>query len=186
MSIDYSIESALPYTESLDELSENFAVAYKGLTNKLEDENKRFARVLLVDDVTNDGGDGYNLDDYAAASTISGPDTLVMRESMLNGLADSVFTEMHARLSSIEADEIKGESGYSSPFYIAVWTLLRLGYLSHPDFPPDNVSDRIINILPERFREGEEKSLALVRKSQFPEAADKVDYTFIPDRPQGR
>lgn len=183
MSADYSIESALPYTEPLDELSGNFALAYKGLIKQLEDEDKRFARVLLVDDVTNDGGEGYNLDAYTTASTLSGADTLVMRESMLNGLADSVFSEMRTRISSEEAEEIKSESGYSSSFYIAVWTLLRLGYLSHPDFPAERVSERIINILSESFREGEKKSLALVRKSQFPEAADKVDYTFIPNQP---
>lgn len=181
MSVNYSIESALPYTESLNELSGSFAAAYKGLIKKLEKEDKRFTRVLLVDDVTNDGGEGYNLDNYTTASTLSESNTLVMRESMLNDLADSVYSEMRTRFSSEDEEEIKSESGYSSPFYIAVWTLLRLGYLSHPDFPAEQVSERIINILPESFREGEEKSLALVRKSQFPEAADKVGYTFIPD-----
>lgn len=181
MSVNYSIESALPYSESLDELSGSFVVAYKGLIKKLEEEDKRFARVLLVDDVTHDGGEGYSLDDYTAASTLSGPDTFVMRESMLNGIADSVFSEMQTRLSNEELEQVNGEGGYSSPFYIAVWTLLRLGYLSHPDFPAERVSERVINILPESFREGEEISLTLVRKSQFPEAANRVDYTFIPD-----
>jgi len=181
MGVNYSIESALPYTDTLNDLSRRFTLAYDVLTKRIESENKRSVQVLLVDDVTNDGGERYDLDAYTAASILNNPDTLVMRETMLNGLADSVFADMQTNLSEEEKAAIKTNRGYSSPFYIAVWTLLRLGYVTHPDFTQDRISERIINILPESFRDGEEESLAIVRKSRFPEAADRVEYEFIPD-----
>lgn len=54
-----------------------------------------------------------------------------------------------------------------------------LGYLSHPDFPPDKVSARITNTLPEMFRAGEEESMAIIWKTRFAQAAEQVDYIFI-------
>lgn len=179
MKVDYSVECALPYTEQLDVERDKFAVAFSGLARQFEEAGKQFTRVLLVDDVTNEAGGNYDLTAYTAASTNGNQETFVMRESMLNGLADEVYADLSSKLSADELAKLKSDEGYSSPFYIAVWTLLRLGYVAHPEFPADKVSEKIVNVLPESFREGEEESMEIVRKTQFPQAADQVEYVYI-------
>lgn len=180
MAVDYSVECALPYHEDLEPERERFSVALSGLAKHIEEKGNSYSRVLLVDDVTNEAGSDYDLDSYTEASR-DGKDTLVMRESMLQGLSDSVYADMETRFPVDELAKFKNEKGYSSPFYIAVWTLVRLGYLSHSNFPQEQVSVRVANVLPESFRRGEEESLEIVRKTQFPQAAEQVEYVFVND-----
>jgi hypothetical protein len=175
---DYSVECALPYTVDLESKREKFSLAFSGIAKQIQESGKTYSRVLLVDDVTNDAGTDYNLTAYTEAST-GGYGSLVMRESMLSDLSDEVFAKLQGSLSAEELAELKTEFGYASSFYIAVWTLVRLGYLTHPDFPADQVSEKIVNVLPESFRKGEEKSLEILRKTEFPQAAEQVEYIFV-------
>lgn len=178
--IDCSIECALPYVEDLDGIENTFQLALDGLVRQLGAEGKTYTRVLLVDDVTNDGGPGYDLATYIAASVGSGgPDVLVLRESMLDDLAAEIYPELATSMEPAALARLKSEKGYSSPFYIAVWSLLRLGYVTHPDFDADRVAARIVNILPEVFREGEEESMDIVRHTLYAPAAERVDYIFV-------
>jgi hypothetical protein len=175
MAIDYSVECALPYALDLSDEQQKFELAFNGLANRIRESGQTFHRVLLVDDVTNEAGEGFDLNAYSNASANN--NTLVMRESMLNELAGSLLEQVD--LSHDEITELKTEAGFSSPFYIATWTLLRLGYLEHPDFPPEQISARIANVLPENFREGEEESMRIISNTPFRQAVEQVEYTYV-------
>lgn len=179
MKVDYSIECALPYTGDPIAEQSKFELAFCGLVKQFEANGEQYSRVLLVDDMTNNAGEGFDLDAYTDAATNHHADTLVMRESMLAELCDGVYADLATKLTPEDLSRYKGEHSFSSPFYIAVWSLLRLGYLQHPNFPEDQVSAKIVNVLPESFREGEEESLDIVRMTSFPQAADQVVYTYV-------
>jgi hypothetical protein len=49
----------------------------------------------------------------------------------------------------------------------------------HPDFPPEQVSSRVANVLPESFREGEEESIRIISSTPFAQAISQVEYTYI-------
>lgn len=177
MSADYSIECALPYTDKVQSERSRFLAPLGSLIQQLDDTHKSHARVLLVDDVTNDGGPSYDLDAYIDA--LADANTTVFEESMLNGLADQLYGELAETIPTDELVKLKTDKGYSSPFYIAVWTLVRLGKLEHPDFPSDKVAERVFNILPIEWEEGEIASLAIIGATRFAEAAEQVDYSYV-------
>jgi hypothetical protein len=177
MAVDYSIECAIPYVDEVQSERNRYLTVLGSLARHLDDTHKTHNRSLLVDDVTNDGGPSYNLDAYVDA--VADAETTVFEESMLNGLADDVYTKLVDKLPPEDLAKLKNERGYSSPFYIAIWTLVQLGHLEHPDFPPDRVAERVFNILPADWQEGENESLAIIGKTEFADAAAHVDYTYL-------
>ena len=133
---------------------------------------------LLVDDVTNSANVDFDLEVYEAASRV-GDSTLVMRESEIQSVANEFYQSLSETLSPEELARLNTPDGFSSSYYIAVWTLMRLGRLRHPDFPEEQISTHIINVLPETWRKGEEESLSIIRQSPFSDAAKEVEYVWF-------
>ena len=173
-----SVERALPYTDNLDEIQQASAVAFNGLVTQLQAEGRPYTTTLLVDDVTNSANVDFDLEVYEAASRV-GDSTLVMRESEIQSVANEFYQSLSETLSPEELARLNTPDGFSSSYYIAVWTLMRLGRLRHPDFPEEQISTHIINVLPETWRKGEEESLSIIRQSPFSDAAQEVEYVWF-------
>lgn len=178
MTTNYSVEYALPYNQDLSSKHAEFDLAFSGLSEKFKNTGQTFKRVLLVDDVTSGIVKDSDIQDYIEAST-SGESVLVMRESALNDLSDKVYEQLKQTSHTEVIEKYKNGDRYTSPFYIAIWSLLRLGYLEHPEFPKDYVGEKIINILPESWRTGEEESMAILARTQYSTAQDRVDYIYV-------
>lgn len=178
MKNNVSIECALPYSTEPLYAKHKFEKALSAVTTRLDQAHQTYGHVLLVDDITSGMSEDFSLDEYTTACTQDRP-TLVFRESMLNALCEQTLGELQNNGATQELQDLRSEEGYSGALYIAVWMLLRLGHVSHPDFPEAQVSERIINILPEEFRKGEEVSMQIVRQTRFPEAADRIEYVFV-------
>ena len=72
-------------------------------------------------------------------------------------------------------------------FLVAIWNLMRLGLLDLPNAIvikqkpgiADFVGERLITILPERYRENEERALRVIKHSQFAPAVEKIQYVYF-------
>lgn len=110
---------------------------------------------------------------------------LIARESQITTACDTLLANIeYEKLSPDLATKLRSHGVYSSPLFIAAWCLLRLGYIEDESFDPALRANRLVNILPESFKSGEDESLRIIRSSTFAEAADKIDYIFIPDSHQ--
>lgn len=174
MHADYSIECALPYDDDFESKRQQFELAFTGLVRGVAEADKTFARTLLVDDVT--GESNTDLDAYTSAS--ANEDSVVFRESMLNEQAEDLVAELSQSDAELASRHQVGDS-FSSPMYIAVWMLIRLGKISHPDFPPEKIADSIVNILPADWREGEDESLSIIKATVHAEASEKIENIYL-------
>lgn len=69
-------------------------------------------------------------------------------------------------------------------FMTAIWYLIRLGALSHRDIVKDInepflPSANLINILPERFRAVEQKTIKLIGSTKYSNYVGNIDYVFF-------
>jgi hypothetical protein len=125
----------------------------------------------------------FNFDQYSTwlHSKDFNPD-FIARESQITTACDTLLDNIeYGKLSPDMANKLRSDNQYISPLFIAAWCLLRLGYIEDKSFDPALRANRLVNILPESFKPGEEESLAIIRATAFSVAADKIDYIFISD-----
>jgi hypothetical protein len=160
MTNEYSLEYALPHTQPPRDRLQIFEDMLHRVTNGMREGNVLFTRTLLVDDVT---GSNPNPDAYIRTSADN--DTTVFRESMLEEQAGLLLEELGKSKPDI-VPLCTTERGYSSPFFIATWALVRLGYVHHPDFPETETANRVLNILPSEWHKTQEQSVQIVKAVQ--------------------
>lgn len=94
----------------------------------------------------------------------------------------------NAKLKKQYLNYIKKNGKYPCSLLTATWYLTRLGYLdpkgiiksSKPWRGKYVPAKRLLNLLPEDYKSVEERARAIILKSEFAEAADKVQDLFYP------
>lgn len=160
---DYNIEFAHIY------INENFAnehrQASKIAKNKLQDlakQNKTGILTVLIDDY-NPSDSILNVDEFLEKLNKLGakPDYMVY-ESKLASYKDIILKEMNGKIKNKYEKYIYNHSKCPCSFLIAVWHLVRLGFLNanpmieHLGKKPF-IAEKIITILPQRYAEIEKK-----------------------------
>lgn len=181
---DYSIEISHIY------INETFSHEHEESINKFHKYSKNIdgsmSAAVLIDNY-NPNEDLLDLDDFLKKLTgmNAAPDFLGFEANMepyKNRMLD-VITDK--RLQSSYARYIDGKDKLPCSFMTAIWYLIRLGH-----FEPDLAQIRqlngrefaparyLINILPERFRAVEAKTLELIAGSIYSDSAYNVDFIF--------
>lgn len=60
--------------------------------------------------------------------------------------------------------------------------MIRLGCVESTIFPTGEVSEKVLNILPESFKPYEEKGLNIIRNTEFKDMVERIEYKFIQGR----
>jgi hypothetical protein len=179
MAKDYSIECAPPYNSEADH--SRAAQVLSDLLMKIGDEGKDASVVLLVDDTTHEDK-SFDFEAYGNWFRSKGFDpNLVAQESQIVDECDRLFDIIDFdKLDQKLSAELKANK-YISQLFIAAWCLMRLGRIESGILDQDLQAERIVNILPESFRSGEEDSLAIIRATPYAEAANLINYIYIPE-----
>lgn len=176
---DYSIECAKDYKSS--ESDKILLSELKTLKANLADEGKTFSQVLLVDDSTypDKSYDLHNAVSWLESANLK-PD-LVFRESQLKDACDEVLKIIDFdKLDPMLAKHLQGDKKYYNPsLYLAVWYLVRLGYLKHDQCDKDGCANKLINILPSSFELDDGGALEIIKATPYSEAALKVENRFV-------
>ncbi len=176
----YSIECSQPYSDN--PLNHNATkAALEGLLKRIQREGATASLVALVDDTTHENPD-YDFDNYARWLHTNGfePDS-VAHESAIRPASDQLLNAIDfTKLNSETASALQSENKYTSQLFIAAWCLLRLGYIEDNSFDKSLQAEKLVNVLPLSFKEGEEQSLDIIRATPFAEAVDKIEYIFVP------
>jgi hypothetical protein len=157
----YSIECAQPY-DSTDTSHTASAIALRDLLSRVSKSGEDASVVVLVNDKTYPDH-SYDLDSYASWL-------------QSNGFEPDVV----ARVTLETAATLQSDEKYTSQLFIAAWCLVRLGYLQSERFNPELQAEELVNILPLAFKAGEDQSLDIIKATHYAEAADKIEYIFIP------
>jgi hypothetical protein len=176
----YSIECAQPY-DSTDTSHTASAIALRDLLSRVSKSGEDASVVVLVNDKTYPDH-SYDLDSYASWLQSNGfePD-VVARESQIVEACDSLLQIVDfSRLTLETAATLQSDEKYTSQLFIAAWCLVRLGYLQSERFNPELQAEELVNILPLAFKAGEDQSLDIIKATHYAEAADKIEYIFIP------
>lgn len=178
----YSIEFAQPYD---NEPTNNYpagALALQSLLTRTREEGKGASLVALVDDTTYEDKD-FDFNKYANWLHSEGFDPdLVAMESQILPVCDELFNHIDfAQLNPELAEKLQSDQKYISELTIAAWCLLRLGLLESDAFDPALQAEKLMNILPASFKPTEDGSLEIIRATPYASAADRIEYTFIPD-----
>lgn len=174
---DVSIEYAHIYTNS--KISEEHELSLKELEGV---RGQNSSLVVMVDDYsfpdpTFDYGAFTSwLSDQGHAPNV------VVRESQLIPQCDEVLALLEdEKLKGDIVDYIKAKK-YPCSLFIAVWYLVRLGRLSHPQFPEAEQAEKLINILPESFKPFEEKGFDIIRGTRHRGVLNSIENRYLAGR----
>lgn len=134
---------------------------------------------VLVDDYSfSDRGFDYPAFVSWLAERGSAPDVLI-RESRLVPLCDEVLGMIGDASLREELTAYVRAKKYPCSLFIAAWYLLRLGRLSHEDFPSAEYADRLVNILHERFRPFEERARAILQATPHADYLLRIENRYF-------
>ena len=170
---DFSIECAKSYTD--DDQGQDLIEALKEKIKSITYENKTFSVVLLVDDQSHKNK-AFNFDDYASWLKNKYNNSFIMKESQLLNTCDEVFAKL---TNESLRNKIFKNKKYSGSFFIAVWCLLRLGYITNKEFPKKLHAKMLFNILPLHFKSGEDESIGIIKNTPYAGAVERIKYHFI-------
>lgn len=173
-----SIEYAHIYTNS--EINKEHIIALEYLGPYLN--NFGNSLVVMIDDYSfpDHDFDYFNFTSWLSKNN-STPNVLI-RESQLVPDCDFVLSLIqNPKLKNDIVSFIKKEK-YPCSLFIATWYLVRLGCVESHIFPKSEVSEKLLNILPESFKPFEEKGLDIIRNTKFSKHVDKIEYQFIKGR----
>ncbi len=181
--LNVSVEYAHIYTNNKiskeHELSLNIL---KKLQAKLENQKQTSSLVILVDDYSfPDPTFDYKKFTLWLSKKGFQPD-LIFRESQLIPLCDEVLRKLNNKeLYSQLVDYIKTRK-YPCSLFIAVWYLLRCGFLEHKSFSKKICASHLINILPISFKPFEDKALEIIASTEFSGVEKQIEYIYIEGR----
>lgn len=183
---DYNIEFAHIY------VNENIASEHyqaikiaKEKSSELKQQDKGCVLTVLIDDY-NSSESILDIDEFLKELEISGakPDYVVY-ESKLAQYKDRILNEMSGKLKKRYLRYINGHNKCPCSFLIAIWHLLRLGFLEnghiiHNIDEKPFTAQKIITILPQRYAGIEKKALDIIKSTKFKNLVeDKLDYIFF-------
>lgn len=183
---DYNIEFAHIY------VNENFASEHcqasrivKEKVREIRQHDKSYVLTVLIDD--------YNPSDYILnvkkfleelRKLGTEPDYAVY-ESKLVSYKDQILNKMNGKIKNQYLKYIRDHGKCPCSFLIAIWHLLRLGFLD-PKSIVDSLENRpfvaqkIITILPQRYTEIEKKALEIIKSTEFGDFVEnRLEYIFF-------
>lgn len=178
-----SIEYAHIYTnQHISEEHQTSIDVLSGVINKSRADDKDTSLVVMVDDYSFPDP-SFDYDSFAAWLDGQGfKPNLLFRESQLMPTCDEVLSIMrNSKLKMQITDYVKVKK-YPCSLFIAAWYLLRLGKLSSPLFPSELVADELFNILPESFKQFEDKGLEIIAATPHKECLSRISYKFLEGR----
>jgi hypothetical protein len=182
---DYNIEFAHVY------VNENFANEHyraaqiaERRVREIKKQEQSCVLVLLIDDY-NPSNFVLNTDNFLERLDKMGvkPDYVVYESEMVT-YGDRVLEELNNGIRKQYLRYIKKHGKYPCSFLIAIWYLLRLGFL---DIKPiikslaskPFIAHKIINILPRKYKSVENKALDIINSTRFKDLVkDKIEYIF--------
>lgn len=177
--IDLSIEYAHTYTDRA--FSEETAASVVLLAERLRGAPDSRQLLVLVDDYSPDPPDTFDYAGFLARLGHHGaaPDLLV-KESALLGANRMVLAELgDTRLGRQLRRYVEMHERHPCSLFVASWYLARLGHLHHPALPIVP-AHRLLNILPERFREFEDRALDIIVAVAGLATAARVETLYFP------
>lgn len=181
---DYSIEISHIY------INETFSHEHEESIDKFHKYSKQvdgtMSSIVLVDNY-NPSEDLLDLEDFVVKLEAKGakPDFLGFEANMepyKNKMLDAITDK---RLHSSYARYINDKNKLPCSFMTAIWYLIRLGVFEPDPAEIRQLGDKpfvpakyLINILPERFRAVEAKTLELIANSIYSDKAYNVDFIF--------
>lgn len=177
--LDYSIEYCHIYTN--DEVGgEHYSSLsmLEKVTKELDQGSKQYNLCVMVDDYT---FPGENFDYAKLLEWLESHDAkphFMVNEADLIPSVDELLDHMHESEAAKLKEYIERKK-YPCSAFIAAWYLCRLGLLQNHPSPINSYADRLINILPERFKYFEEKAQELIAKSNFADAVNKIDNIYL-------
>jgi hypothetical protein len=173
----FSVEYAHIYTN--EEIQKEHEIALEYLGPHISSEN---SLVVMVDDYSfPDPTFNYiNLKNWLAENNAK--PNIMIRESQLISDCDYVLNLIQdGKLKNDLISYIK-KGKYPCSLFIATWYLIRLGCIDSDIFPKEEVSEKLLNILPESFKPYEEKGLNIIKSTEFMNKVIDIEYKFIQGR----
>jgi len=187
--VDYNIEFAHIYTDEAfsPEHAEGISVLKKVLaglpsgtkvtTSVLIDDYNPTKNLLVVSDFTRQLSEAGVTPDFIAWESV----LTKQGYSLLNSIHDD-------RVYKTYENYIRSHGKFPCSYLIAVWNLIRLGYLTLPDnlFCCANkpvgsfTATNIYSVLPDRFAEVEKKALDIIKATSYADALKQVQHIYFP------
>lgn len=178
----FSVEFSHIYTnEAFSEEHRQSIQNLKKYLPKLKDED--FQTCVFIDNY-NSTEDLLNVDDFLRNLKHEGvrPDYYAFEADMAKYTEQLLAIIQDDRLRKSYERYISKKNILPCSFMTSIWYLIRLGVFekdaivqNSKDFAP---AETLINILPERFRAVEAKTLEIINSTNNPDAIGKVDYVF--------
>lgn len=116
------------------------------------------------------------------------PDYWAYEKDLVNNAQLFLESVSNRKLRNSYLRYVEKTNKYPCSLLTAAWYLTRLGYLEAGDIikstnsvnPDYKVVDRLFNLLPQDYKNIEERAKELILKSEYSEAADKIQDLFYP------
>ena len=188
--VNYNIEYAHIYTNeqfNREHLEASWVLNYT--IKNLNKKNKSYSTVVLID---NYNPNEHILDEntflYQLKQNNASPD-FVAYEAQLVPLYEKVLNSIHKKSKRRSIGQyVKTREKIPCSFLIVVWDLLRLGLIQNGIIYYKNgngkntkvfIGEKIITILPERFRPVEERAKEIILNSDYTEALKKIEHIYF-------
>lgn len=179
---DISVELCHIYTNSMveqeHELSKLIALP---MLEGYENSNTSFSIAILIDDYSfPDPSFDYNafhkwldLDKYSVRTC---------RESQLIPYCDNMLKLLPENERKRLIDYIRVKKKYPCSLFIATWYLIRLGKIPSVLIPKEDTASKLLNVLPESFKEFEDEGIRLIATTKYSKAAKDILNLYIQGR----
>ncbi len=180
----FSVEFSHIYT------NETFSEEHRQSIKKLKKyfpkiKSNNYQTCILIDDY-NSTEDLLDIDKFfkALSGENAQPDYFAFESSLIGYKEDLLSAIQDKKIRKSYERYINSKDKLPCSFMTAIWYFIRLGI-----FRPDKIvrmkkankffpAEKIINILPERFRAVEAKTLKIIASTKNPEVIGKIDYFF--------
>lgn len=202
--VDYNIEYAHIYlNESFSNEHEYSVRLLKKIIRKINREGKTYNLTVLLDDY-NPSESLLDVNDFISQLTrLNATPCYVGFESKLVPITDFLLEKMSGKIKKRYTRYIEKNGRVPCSFLVAAWHLLRLGVVkNHRRYfkptsevlrgrratnltnPVNNknkpfIANKIITILPSRYKTVEEKAIEVIRSTEYKESLKRFTYKFF-------
>ena len=180
----YSVEFSHIYTNEV--FSNEHSQSVTNLNSYLPKLQKdQYQTCILIDDY-NPNEDLLDVDDFfkKLEALHAQPDYYAFEADMSKYKDEMLSLIQNKKILKQYSRYINDKNTLPCSFMTAIWYLIRLGALSHKDVikeisEPFLPSANLINILPERFRAVEHKTIKLIDSTKYSNYVGNIDYVFF-------